>query len=318
MKLIETNGKGLDDLHVIERDLDAPGPGQLRLEMLAMTINPADLLMLEGRYGVRPKHAFTPGAEGVARVAELGDGVSGFAVGDIVIPMAGSAWVEEMVTDARSVIALKPGVDLDQAAMLKANPATALVMLQDIAAVRPGDYVIQNAANSAVGGNVIAIARKLGIETLNIVRRPEAAEQLRAQGADNVFVDTPGAGAPRCKLALDAIGGAATAILSRQLENGGKVSTYGLLSGQPCQVDAHDLVFRDVTLRGFWLADWFKTATPARISQVYAQLVDWLDEGVVGAPVAGKYPIEQVKDAVAHAARENRDGKILLTTRHYS
>lgn len=317
MKFIETNGKGLDDLRVGQRDPGAPGPGQLRLEMLAMTINPADLLMLEGRYGIKPRRAFTPGAEGVARVAELGEGVEGFATGDIVIPMAGSAWVEEMVTEASAVIALKPGVDLDQAAMLKANPATALVMLQDIAALEPGDRVIQNAANSAVGRNVIAIARKLGIETFNIVRREAAAEDLRAAGAEHVVVGAPDTDAPLCALGLDAIGGAATATLARQLDPAGTVATYGLLSGEPCQVDAHDLVFRGITLRGFWLADWFRTATPERIGAVYGQLVDWLDEGVIGAPVTARYPFEDVREAVAHAARENRDGKVLLTTRHY-
>jgi len=317
MKRITTEGKGLDDLALIEEALAPPAPGQLRLSMMAMTINPADLLMLEGRYGVRPRRAFTPGAEGVARVADLGPDVEGVSVGDLVIPMAGQAWCDEMNVDARAVIALPPGTDLDQTAMLKANPATALVMLSELRALEPGARVIQNAANSAVGRNVIAIGRELGLEIVNVVRREGAADELReTTGAGEVIVGPPGPEVAPCALALDAVGGAATAALAARLEDGGTVATYGVLSGEDCRVAAHDLVFRGVTLCGFWLAEWFKTSSPAHVAATYARLVDWLEAGVIGAPVAARYPLEQAREAVAHAAREARSGKVLLTTHH--
>jgi NADPH:quinone reductase-like Zn-dependent oxidoreductase len=319
MKAIQATGKGMDEVRVIDVPTIPPKAGDVRLDMLAMTINPADLLMLRGEYGIVPKRPFVPGAEGVARVAELGEGVEGLAVGDLAIPILGNCWTETMTLPASMVIGVPATSDLAQAAMLKANPATALVMLRDIVTLEPGDWVVQNAANSAVGGNVIAIGRKLGLNVLNIVRREGAADQLRAAGAEHVIVDdgTAAPGAPCAKLALDAIGGTATERLGGYLLPGSTVATYGLLSGEAPRLSAHDLVFRGLTLRGFWLADWFKTTPPATIAETYATLVRWLGQGIVGAPVAGVYDISDINAAIAHAAREGRDGKILLTGRAY-
>jgi NADPH:quinone reductase-like Zn-dependent oxidoreductase len=171
-----------------------------------------------------------------------------------------------------------------------------------------------------VGGNVISIARELGLNVLNIVRREGAADLLRAAGAEHVIVDDGSVitDAPRAKLAFDAIGGGATERLGGYVLPGGTVTTYGLLSGEAPRLSAHDLVFRGLTLRGFWLAEWFKTTPPATIAATYATLVGWLGEGIVGAPVAGMYDLGDIEAAVAHAAREGRSGKILLTGRAYS
>lgn len=320
MRAIEATGEGMHDIRVVDRPATPPEAGQVRLDMLAMTINPADLLMLRGEYGIVPKRAFVPGAEGIGRVAELGAGVEGLAIGDLVIPILGNCWTETMTLPAAMVIGVPATSDLAQAAMLKANPATALAMLRDVVALEPGDWVVQNAANSAVGGNVISIARELGLNVLNIVRREGAADLLRAAGAEHVIVDDGSVitDAPRAKLAFDAIGGGATERLGGYVLPGGAVTTYGLLSGEAPRLSAHDLVFRGLTLRGFWLAEWFKTTPPATIAATYATLVGWLGEGIVGAPVAGMYDLGDIEAAVAHAAREGRSGKILLTGRAYS
>lgn len=321
MLAAEATGEGIDAIRAADRpEPPAPGPKDVALDMLAATINPADLLTLEGRYGVCPPPPFVPGAEGVARVRAVGEAVEGLAPGDLVLPFAGSCWVERMTTRAAAVVKLPADIDLDQAAMLKANPATALAMLSDIVTLAPGDWVAQNAANSAVGVNVVKIAKALGLRTLNIVRREAAAERLRALGADRVVVHDGDAPAPeiaddaRPRLAFDAIGGAATNTLAALMAEGGTIANYGLLSGRPCEVDPHHLVFRDVALRGFWLAKWFREVPPETVAARYAQLARWLEEGVAGAPVLARYPLREVRAAVAHAAREGRDGKILLLT----
>jgi len=326
MLAVEAFGDGLGSVTLAERqDPAAPGPKDVVLDMLAMTINPADLLMIEGRYGVRPKPPFIPGAEGVARVRAAGAEARGLAPGDLVIPFAGACWAEAMTTRAGGVVKLPPDVDLDQAAMLKANPATALAMLSDIVALEPGDWVVQNAANSAVGVNVIKIAQKLGLRTLNIVRRDAAADALRALGADAVVVDAACGlgdglamlGGARPKLGFDAVGGPATNAIALALADGGTIANYGLLSGEPCEVGPDHLVFRDIRLRGFWLASWFQTATKEVIAARYAQLAAWLREGAIGAPVTARYPISQAAQALAHAAKAGRDGKVLLVTDAY-
>ena len=321
MLAVEATGEGIAAITVSELpDPPAPGPREVALEMLAMCINPADLLTLEGRYGVKPEPPFIPGAEGVARITAVGAEVQGLAPGDVVIPFGGSCWRERMTVKASAVVKLPAGVDLDQPAMLKANPATALGMLSDIVPLSPGDWVAQNAANSAVGVNVIKVAKKLGLRTVNIVRREAAAARLRDMGADLVLVHDGEGPAPaipedaRPKLAFDAIGGPATDALAGIMAEGGTIANYGLLSGKSCQVDPYHLVFRAVTLKGYWLATWFQTAGADVLAERYAQLVDWMADGTVGAPVLARYPLARAAEAVAHAAREARDGKILLTT----
>lgn len=321
---VEATGNGVSNIAVVTKPAPgAPGPGEVTVEMLIATINPADLLMLEGRYGVRPPAPFIPGSEGVGRISAVGEGVT-LKVGDIVMPMPGNTWTEQITLSARHVVPLAADVDLEQAAMLKANPATALVMLEDIIPMQAGDWVILNAANSAVGQNVVKVGRALGLRVACVVRREGAAQALRDLGAEVVIVDDGTGAAPtlpdgaKARLALDAIGGAATERLAACVANGGTVVNYGLLSGDSPRLSAHDLVFRGLTLRGFWLASWFGTAGPARIKQVYGQLVTWLGEGRIGARVDARYPIAKAADAVAHAAREGRDGKVLITTRFLS
>ncbi|MDX5400948.1 MAG: zinc-dependent alcohol dehydrogenase family protein [Rhodobacterales bacterium] len=311
----------MSDIAVVTKPAPrAPGPGEVTVEMLIVTINPADLLMLEGRYGVRPPAPFIPGSEGVGRISAVGADVT-LNVGDIVMPMPGNTWTEQITLSARHVVPLAADVDLEQAAMLKANPATALVMLEDIIPMQAGDWVILNAANSAVGQNVVKVGRALGLRVACVVRREGAAQALRDLGADVVIVDDGTGPAPvlpdgaTARLALDAIGGTATERLAACVVDGGTVVNYGLLSGDSPRLSAHDLVFRGLTLRGFWLASWFAKAGPARIKQVYGQLVTWLGEGRIGARVDARYPITEAADAVAHAAREGRDGKVLITTR---
>src|SRR6185437_4338145 len=97
------------------------------------------------------------------------------------------------------------GLDLQQAAMLRINPATAQLLLEDHVALQPGDWVIQNVANSAVGRHLTVIAKARGVRTLNVVRRDDVADELRALGADHVLRDGPDLPAR----ARDATGGAA-------------------------------------------------------------------------------------------------------------
>lgn len=323
--VIESFGEPPRVARCVERpDPPAPGPGEVRLRVAVATINPADLLLIEGTYGQLPKLPAIPGAECVAHVEALGDGVSGLDVSDVVVPMTTSCWRERIVTKASAVVVLPRGVDLAQAAMLKANPATALAMLEDIVSLQAGDWVIQNAGNSAVGRYVAKLARHKGVNVISIVRRAALVDALVAAGANAAMVDdwaSPAALAERvrtitggrlARLGLDAIGGSATGAMAAAIGEGGVIANYGVLGGKPCWIDPRDLIFRGVTLRGFWLAQWFRTAPPDRIARLYRALVRHLADGTIGVPVAATYPFTRIAEALDHAARGGRDGKIQL------
>jgi len=302
-------------------DPGAPGEGEVLIDVIACPINPADVLMLEGLYGASPpKLPLTPGAEGLGRVAQAGAGVKHVKPGDLVLVPGPGCWRERVRAPAKAVWALRSKADPHQLAMLRVNPATAYLMLHDYVPAKAGSWVIQNAANSGVGHCLIRLAKQAGVKSINVVRRESLVAPLKAYGADVVLLDGPDldqraraatGGAP-LPLAVDAVGGTATQRLARCVDEKGVVVNYGLLSGEPCAMDSRDTVFRDVSLRGFWLRRWFGETPPAEIAALYAKLAALIEDGTLEVAVEKVYPLAKIKDAVAHAARAARSGKILL------
>lgn len=302
-------------------DPGAPADDEIVIEIEAFPINPADLLTIQGRYAVRPPLPATLGAEGVGRIVAIGTAVTGLAAGDRVINLGRDNWAQRLRIKAAQAIKAPHGVDLLQLAMLKVNPATALLMLRNYVALAPGDWVIQDAANSGVGTNLIRLAKAEGFHTVNVVRREELIEPLKAIGADVVVLDgddlggqvRDAAGGAKIKLAIDAVAGEACIRLADCLADGGTVVNYGLLSGKPCMLTGHQVVFRGITLTGFWLAKFLTTAPAADIRGLYGDLLQRVADGSLQVEVEATYAIEDIKQALAHAGREGRGGKVLVT-----
>lgn len=298
-----------------------PGPGEVLIEVEVAPINPSDLLHFEGRYAQPASLPAFAGAGVLGRVALLGSGVQHLKPGDwvIVVNTQRSAWCERFVWPAARLIPL-PEADPVDLALLAANPPTALLMLERFGDLQPGDWVIQNAANSSVGVSLIQIAKTMGLRTVNIVRRSALVDYLRAFGADVTLVDGPdlrvrmaeAVGSGRIKLGIDAIAGDATRRLANCLADGSTVVNYGLLSGKPCEVDAADIVFRDISVRGFWYSRWFSAADPTAIKALFARLLGMLQAKTLRVPLEASYPIERLTEALAHAQREGRLGKVVL------
>ena len=309
-------------IEIIEEPDPQPGPKEVRVRNRVMTINPADLLSIQGQYGAKPIDLpATPGVGAYSIVDAVGDAVTRLAIGDAVLPVGGGFWADTVILHERMAPKAPEGADPEQAALMRANPGTAYLMLSDIVALTSGTWVVQNAANSNVGRIVIRFAREMGLHTINVVRRSDVVDTLKGDGADVVIVDDgqtdlaqairDAAGAAP-KLALDAVGGQATGALGAALADGGTVATYGLLSGEGPHLQARDVVFRNVSLRGFWLFDWYRTATPEKMRDLHGFLGRKLAEGVLQTDIDARYPLSQIKDAVAHAGRGGRNGKILL------
>ena len=178
MKKIEITAYGAPEAvaHCIEApDVGPPGAGEIVFDVLAFPINPADLSMIRGNYRLRPPLPATPGAECVGRVTAVGAGVARLGPGDLVINMQRENWAQRRRIAEAEAIPIPPGLDLAQAAMLRINPATAQLLLEDHVALAPGDWVIQNVANSAVGRHLIVLAKARGVRTINVVRRDDVA-----------------------------------------------------------------------------------------------------------------------------------------------
>ena len=302
-------------------DVAAPGPGEVAVRIHAGPINPAELLLIEGKYAAKPALPARLGIEGVGTVSAVGDGVTGLRDGDRVMSLGRTNWAEEIIVSAASLIHVPAGIDMQQLSMLKVNPATALLMLERYVTLEAGDWVIQNAANSAVGRYLIQLARARGLHTVNVVRRANLVEELRGIGADLVLVggdDLPArvraeVGDVRMPLAIDAVAGRATQNLAGCLSEGGTVVNYGLLSGEACQLSPDQLVFSSISLTGFWLAKLLGAMPRAEMQTMYSGLAAQMASGVLHAPVEAAYGLDQIGAALKHASQSGRSGKILMT-----
>src|SRR4051812_32493200 len=187
----ETHGNPSEVLRVVDLPQPAPGPDEVVVQMTAAPINPADLNSIEGKYPIKQPLPATPGMEGAGVVIEAGSAVRNLDVGtQVILPHSFGTWREVAVIAAEKVVAVPAEIEPVQAAMLKVNPITAWRMIHDFVALQPGDWLIQNAANSGAGQGVIQIARELGFKTVNVVRRAEPVEELRSLGGDVVLVDS--------------------------------------------------------------------------------------------------------------------------------
>ena len=324
MKIAQFSSFGRPD-EVIDcedvNDLENPNDNEVLIDVLACPINPADVLNIEGRYGVKAQLPARLGAECVGKVKKVGDSVKGFKEGDIVLPLDRENWVQQKLVDERNLILLPDNIDPIQLSMLKVNPATAYLMLKKYVKLEPGDWIIQDAANSAVGQCIIRLAKMEGIKTINIVRRKELANDLEDIGADFVIQDSPNMSSEvkeltnggNIKLAIDAVGGDIILRIGDCLADQATILNYGLLSGKNIEMTSYQTVFKRLILTGFWLMPWLQTMDRQEIFKMYNHLASLIASKKLHVPIEKTYPLEEIKKAVKHSATYNRSGKIILT-----
>jgi trans-2-enoyl-CoA reductase len=300
-----------------EISLPPPGRGELRVRMIYAPINPADLNMIEGKYGERRPLPDVPGNEGCGRVVAVGEGVDRSWIGRLVL-VDRLAWREEGNWPVQRLVAVPEGIDARQACVLRVNPPTAWCLLHNFAELCPGDWIAQNAASSAVGRAVIEIAKSKGWKTLNVVRRPEAAGELHDLGADAVVADGPEMldeaaailGGAKPKLGLNAVGGASATRVAGLLGEGATLVTYGAMSKEALKIPNGFLIFRDLHFRGFWLTCWARAVSDEEKNSVCGAVFRLAASGFFAPRIAAEFPISEVSAAVARAAQGG--GKVLL------
>lgn len=319
--VFKQTGKPAAVLEISEDDLSLPSlaAGELRVKILAAPINPADLNLIEGSYGVKAALPATAGGEGCG-VVELSNS-SEFVTGDMVMFLSRTAtWASHLTARNEDLFKLPSGIDPLQAAMLKVNPATAWQLLHSGGELSKGDVIVQNAGNSAVGRCVIQLARDLGIHTISLVRRAEVCEELRVLGADHVLPDDDtGLAAARdilggatAALAFNAVGGDSALRLMKLLRQGGSHLTYGAMGRKPVTIPNGLLIFRDLQIRGLWVSRWIETAPPAEVREVYTNLATRVAAGTLVQAVDSTYSLENFPHALARLEALDRTGKVLF------
>ena len=302
---------------------------QVLIKMLMAPINPADINMIEGTYMIKPPLPAVVGNEGVGEIIDVGSNVKNFKVGDWTLPVdSGSGtWQTYTVCDEKSLQKIPNDIPAISAATIAVNPCTAYRMMKDFVKLEPGDVVIQNGANSAVGQAVIQLAAAWGLRTVNIVRnRPDIdnlVTTLKSQGATHVvtqeFCRTPEMktlmkemGKPP-KLGLNCVGGKAATELIRNLATNGYMVTYGGMSREPVTVPTGAFIFKSLKLHGFWMTQWNKENlnSPKR-TEMFMELCDLAREFKLLPPISDLNPIRSFESAMSKSLEGFSNKQILV------
>jgi NADPH:quinone reductase-like Zn-dependent oxidoreductase len=314
-------GEPSDVIQLITLPEPALGPEDALVSIEAAPLNPSDFLLVRGMYAIRPSLPFSLGAEGVGRVKETGSKVDAGLRGKRVVIVPNyeqGTWSDEVVVPVRNIVPVADDADPLQLAMIGINPATAYLLLHRYGSLMPGDWIGQTAANSAMGQYIIALARLAGVKTLNLVRRPEAAEQVRQFGGDRVVLQgdnlrhdiEEALGGKKLSLVLDFLGGSPAGELARSLKPGGSIAVYAFQHGWPEL--SPEFLFNNLNLHGFWLGNWLRNAPRFEIQELYQKLADLVSDGSLSAAVENVYPLDRFREAIDRSLKSNRNGKVLL------
>lgn len=313
-------GKPAEVLELEEIDIAEPKAGEVRVRLELATINPSDYGMIGGSYGRLRELPAVAGREGVGVVDALGEGVSGLALGNRVrFPGENGAWQQYACIPVDELLVVPPEVPVEQAAISFINPPTAYCLLKKIIDLNEGDWIVQNAGNSAVGLSVIQMAKAFGFKTISQVRREELIEPLKQMGADHVVLEGSGwpkrvaeitEGAP-IRLALNSIGGESAIDQIKALGEGGTQVTFGGMVGDKVRFPTRFLIFNDVRLVGFWWDQYARRHGAEGVREVMAEVYALMADGRLSLPLEKTYPFSEYKEAIL-LNDQPRLGKVLL------
>lgn len=316
----EKYGEPADVLHVQNQTINKPEGEQVSVKWLLAPINPADINIIQGKYPNKPPLPAIPGNEGVGEVIAIGSNVKNLNIGDRVVPNRVNLGTWRTHANYSSNLLMKVPKELGtvEASMLNVNPCTAYRMLRDFVSLKAGDTVIQNGGNSAVGQMVIQLCRAWNYKSVSIVRNRPNIQELKDQliniGADEVLTEEElrktdifkSKKLPAPKLALNCICGQSATEIMRHLGHGGIMVTYGGMSREPVTVATSALIFKDITLKGFWMTAWSEAnAESKERKNMFSELSNLFKDKKLQAPPYKLVPFCEYQEAVTNALNMN-------------
>jgi NADPH:quinone reductase-like Zn-dependent oxidoreductase len=314
-------GEPVDVLEVGDSPIPQPAAGQVRIRMILAAIHNHDLITARGVYGYRPTLPAIGGTEAMGVVDALGEGVDSLTLGQRVSAAGvAGAWAEYFIAPAHAVVAVPAAISNETAAQLIAMPLSALMLL-DFIDVNPGQWIIQNAANGAAAKALAMFAQGRGIHVINLVRRDAALAELGSLGIEHVVsTEQPGwedrvrtiAGSVPISAAVDSVGGKAAGELASLLGEGGLLVSFGVMGAEALQILSSDLIFRRVTVKGFWGSKTRTTTSPEDMRRLMGELLTRASSGQLKLEVEEIFHFTDVAQAAAANSRHGRKGKVLL------
>ncbi|MFN7102255.1 MAG: zinc-binding dehydrogenase [Pseudorhizobium sp.] len=313
-------GNPAEVLEVREADLPVPAAGQIRVKMIMASIHNHDLLTVSGDYGYKPELPAAAGTEAMGVVDALGEGVTHLKIGQRVAVSGSGTWSQYYLAAAAMAVPLPDGISDEAGAQLISMPLSALVLL-DFVGVERGGWIIQNAANGAVGKALALFAKPRGVNVINLVRRPDAVSELEALGIDHAVSTSEDGwqekvasltGGSRIEAAIDGVGGSAAGDMLSLLGENGVLVSFGLMSGRPLELSASDLIFKQAVVKGFWLSKIAPTLGPEKLMAMIGEIIQRVMSGELTLSVSEVFALPDIRQAAAAAGEPGRKGKVLL------
>ncbi|WP_428654713.1 zinc-dependent alcohol dehydrogenase family protein [Runella sp.] len=312
-------GKPADILNAESVEIPTPGPDEVLIKVLASPINPSDIMFVQNLYGIRPQLPSGAGFEGVGIVESVGSNAK-VAVGTRVSFTAIGTWSEYVITNHRTLIPVPDTINDDTASQLFVNPFTAVAMVEE-SGVKTGEWLLVTACASALGKMVIKICKMRDIKTIGTVRRNDHNEELKALGVDEI-INTEQENLPKrvqqitnyegVRAVLECVGGQTASEAVKCMGRGAIMLIYGVLGLQDPTINLGLMIFRELTLKGFWLTDWMRRVDSGTRQKVAQEVITLLSTGQVKMPIEAVYSLDEIKTAVTHADSPGRWGKVLV------
>jgi NADPH:quinone reductase len=308
-------------LSVTEVPDPQPGPGQVLVRVLLSPIHNHDLWTVRGSYGFKPEMPARAGTEAVGVVEALGEGVEGLAVGQRVASGGTfGAWAELIVAPAAALVPVPDGMSDEAASQLVSMPFSAIALL-DFLGVSEGDWIVQNAANGAVGRLVAQLAKARGVHVLGLVRRSEGVAELREEGIDRIVAtDDDGwrdrvweiVGDAPVVAGVDSVGGSAAGDVVSLLAEDGVLVVFGAMASPTLEISSGDVIFKQAVIKGFWGSKVFGAMSGGKRAALMGELVSGIASGALTLPVEKVYSLDEIAEAARANGEPGRRGKVLL------
>ncbi|MDZ4298162.1 MAG: zinc-binding dehydrogenase [Moraxellaceae bacterium] len=316
-----TFGEPADVLSLGTSPIPQPGPGEVRIKTLLASIHHHDLWTIRGLYGYKPTLPAIGGSEAVGVIDALGEGVDGFSLGQrVAVASVHGTWAEFFIAPAKMTLPMPDAILDETAAQLIAMPLSALMLLEFLN-IQRGQWVLQNTANGAVGKTLAMLATARGVQTINLVRRDDGADELTALGIANAISTAQPdwqnqvraiIGADSISAAVDSIGGQASSELLSLLGHGGTLVSFGSMAGEPMSINPGDLIFKQATVKGFWGSKVSQEMSRDNKQRLVGELFQRAINGELKLPVGAIYDLADAAEATRATLQPGRKGKILL------
>ena len=317
----DTFGDPAEVLRQSDRPIPQPGPRQVRLKVILSPVHNHDLSTVRGQYGYRPELPAIGGTEAVGIIDAVGEGLdAGMAGRRVAVGGIHGSWAEYVLASATGLVPVPDTIPDESAAQLVAMPFSAITLLDHLD-VSSGDWIIQNAANGAVGRMLSRLAGARGVNCVSLVRRADGVAELQASGianavstAENGWQDrvreiTAGAA---IRVGVDSVGGTASGDLAALIGDNGRMVVFGSMTAQPVVIPPGEFIFRNLTLRGFWGSSVMARLPQERRAALMGEVIGRVMSGDLPLPVDGIFGLDRPADAVRASLTPGKVGKVMF------